>query len=265
MTDLFPLRHLRRVYCAGPLFNAAERQEMLRIADVLGRAGFQPFVPHADGMEFSPVRHYLIDCGHSPSLVGQWLHGAIFALDTYQVVVGCGTLVFNMNGRVPDEGAVAEATMAWMLGKPVVVFKEDVRTSIAGRDNPLVVGPANFEHVGDIEQLGQVLAAKLADHPLDEEWRVPCPPHLGQTLDVGERLWLELEALGPNRDPQRVADFMLALFNRQADATGKAWPAGSAAADAPGARPRSGSGDGVRTSPGNNRTVPNVIRAARDS
>lgn len=264
MTDLFPLRHLRRVYCAGPLFNAAERQEMLRIANVLGRAGFQPFVPHADGMEFSPVRQYLIDRGHCPQLVGQWLHGAIFALDTYQVVVGCGSLVFNMNGRVPDEGAVAEATMAWMLGKPVVVFKEDARSAIAGRDNPLVVGPANFEHVAEIEQLGEALVARLAEHPLSEDWRVPCPPHLGQTLDIGERLWLELEALGPQREPERVADFMLGLFNRQADGELKGRTSPQSAENSA-ARPRSVPSDSIKPSSNNNRTVPHVVRAARDS
>ncbi len=237
MEQLFPLRHLRRVYCAGPLFNAAERQEMLQIAEVLSRAGFQPFVPHADGMEFAQVRPYMIARGHCGEQVGHWLHAAIFALDTYQVVVGCGTLVFNMNGRVPDEGAVAEATMAWMLGKPVVVFKEDARSAIAGRDNPLVVGPANFELVGDIEQLGEALAAKLAVHPLNEDWQVPCPPHLGQTLNIGQRLWLELEALGPQRDPERIAEFMLQLFCTQS---------------APGNRMTKG-------------TARNVVRLARDS
>jgi hypothetical protein len=169
-------------------------------------------------MEFAQVRPHLIAQGHCPQQVGQWLHAAIFALDTYQVVVGCGTLVFNMNGRVPDEGAVAEATMAWMLGKPVVLYKEDVRSAIAGRDNPLVVGPVNFERVEELERLGEALAAKVAVHPLGEDWQVPCPPHLRQTLDVGERLWSELELLGSDRDPERVAEFMLELFCAAASA-----------------------------------------------
>jgi hypothetical protein len=30
-----------RVYCAGPLFNKAERTEMSAIADVLGEAGYR--------------------------------------------------------------------------------------------------------------------------------------------------------------------------------------------------------------------------------
>ena len=79
----------------------------------------------------------------------------------------------------------------------------------------MVVGPANFEHVRDIEQLGEALAAKLAVHPLNEDWQVPCPPHLAQTLNIGERLWLELQSLGSDRDPERVAEFMLQLFCTQ--------------------------------------------------
>ena len=215
MEHVFPLRNPQRVYCAGPLFNAAERQEMLLISDALLAAGFETFVPHADGMEFAQVCPFLVARGHAPERVGRWLHEAIFALDTYHVVVGCGALVFNMNGRVPDEGAVAEATMAWMLGKPVVAFKEDARSAIAGRDNPLVVGPVGFEVVRDLDQLGQALALKIAAQPLAADWRMPCPPGLANVLEIGRRLWAELEALGAKRDPERVAEFMLELFTAE--------------------------------------------------
>ena len=43
-------------------------------------------------------------------------------------------------GRTPDEGAVSEAAMAWTLGKPMVAYKDDVRSLIAGRVNPPLVG-----------------------------------------------------------------------------------------------------------------------------
>jgi hypothetical protein len=133
-------------------------------------------------------------------------------LDTYQVVVGCGALVFNMNGRVPDEGAVAEATMAWMLGKPVLLFKEDARSAIVGRDNPLVVGPAGFQTVSDIDQLGARLAEKIAGHDLGSDWETPCPPQLEATLDAGGRLWDQLQSLGTDRDLAPVAQCVLELF-----------------------------------------------------
>ena len=78
-----PLQAVRRVYCAGPLFNAAERAEMMALADTLRQAGYEPFVPHADGMEFSQVQPYLTGLGHDPREVGAWVHEAIFALDVY--------------------------------------------------------------------------------------------------------------------------------------------------------------------------------------
>src|SRR5437762_1876790 len=82
----------------GPLFNDAERAEMLAIGAALTRAGFEPFVPHADGMEFALVVPWLVGQGYPAADVGQWVHEAVFALDVYQVAVGCGALVFNMNG-----------------------------------------------------------------------------------------------------------------------------------------------------------------------
>jgi nucleoside 2-deoxyribosyltransferase len=212
MPTIFPYRFPRRVYCAGPLFNAAERSEMTQIAAVLARDGFETFVPHTDGMEFSRVRAVLIDRGFDATLVGAWLHRAIFALDTYQVVIGCGSLVFNMNGRVPDEGAVAEATMAYMLDKPVVIFKEDARSMIAGRDNPLVVGPADFGTTSDMEHLSAVLAERLGQFPPQPDRAVFCPAHLSAAVEAGERLWQTLEPLESGSDLDAVADAVLMLF-----------------------------------------------------
>ena len=218
MSTIFPLKNAHRVYCAGPLFNAAERREMSQIAEVLRDSGFEPFVPHADGMEFAEVQPYMLSEGFDAEEAGQLLHAAIFALDVYQVVLGCGSLVFNMNGRVPDEGAVAEASMAWMLGKPVVLFKEDARSAICGRDNPLVIGPARFQRVQDINSIGRVLRDQLSSHALDDSWQMRCPPHLEQTLSAGARLWSHLDGLGARRDSGEIAEIVVELFGREPEA-----------------------------------------------
>lgn len=216
MATLYPHRFPRRVYCAGPLFSAIERREMLEIADVLRHAGFDPFVPHADGMEFALVQPYLIDQGYEPTAVGQLLHEAVFALDTYQVVLGCGSLVVNLNGRVPDEGAVAESAMAWLLGKPMVAYKDDVRSLIAGRDNPLVVGQTSFETVAALSQLPAALEARIEHLEIDPATAWNCPAHLAPTLDAGERLWRQLCQLGEDRSPGPVAEAVLELFGGKA-------------------------------------------------
>lgn len=209
---IFPLRQTQRVYCAGPLFNEPERREMTSIADSLRRSGYEPFVPHADGLEFAKVQPYLAEQGYDAADAGRLLHEAIFALDVYQVIVGCGSLVLNMNGRVPDEGAVAEAAMAWSLGKPIVIFKADARSKIAGRDNPLVIGLASFELIEQIDDLGEALAARQAELLPDADCQVPCPAHLRQTLSAGGRLWERLTALGVDRSPSLVAAAVMDEF-----------------------------------------------------
>ena len=44
-----------RIYCAGPLFNRAEQEEMAEIARTLAGAGFSVFLPHRDGFVFADV------------------------------------------------------------------------------------------------------------------------------------------------------------------------------------------------------------------
>ncbi|MEX2558552.1 MAG: nucleoside 2-deoxyribosyltransferase [Pirellulales bacterium] len=212
MSTIFPLRQQRRVYCAGPLFNESERREMLEIARELRRGGFEPFVPHADGMEFARVEPYLAGQGYDRAATGRLLHEAIFALDVYQVMVGCGALVLNMNGRVPDEGAVAEAAMAWSLGKPLVIFKADARSKIEGRDNPLLAGLTGFETVARIDEIAAALAARQASLDVDPEFRFTCPPHLQRTLSAGASLWRLLETMGGERPDEPVAAAVIELF-----------------------------------------------------
>ena len=185
---------------------------MNAIAASLRNSGFEPFVPHADGLEFAKVQPYLAAQGHDATTVGRLLHEAIFALDVYQVVVGCGSLVLNMNGRVPDEGAVSEAAMAWTLGKPIVIYKADARTKVSGRDNPLVVGLSSFETIDEIERLGDTLAARYAALRPEPELAVLCPPHVAQPLAAGERLWKRLLALGDSRPCDLVAEAVLGDF-----------------------------------------------------
>jgi nucleoside 2-deoxyribosyltransferase len=212
MDVIQPLARLDRVYCAGPLFNQSERREMQEIAAALESAGFATFVPHAHGMEFANVLPVLVGRGWTPVDAGALLHRAIFALDVYQVAAGCGALVFNLNGRVPDEGGVSEAAIAWSLGKPLVLYKNDVRTAVSARDNPLVAGLTDFEIVDRLAELAPRLRELIAEHPLPEDWSTHCPPRLRAAVAAGESLWVELEAMGAARPNDSVADVVLELF-----------------------------------------------------
>lgn len=221
MDTIQPFRHLRRVYCAGPLFNEAERTEMTWIAKALQAEGFAPFLPHEE-VQFSQVHPHLVERGMHPARAGQILHEAIFALDVYYVVLGCGSLVFNLNGRVPDEGAVAEATMAWMLDKPMVFYKNDSRSLIEGRDNPILAGQTGFERVGSVEAIGPALDVAINAAQIDPSTAVCCPRHLSETLNKGIRLVEQLETIGPERPAEPTAQIVHELFggNSQAASPG---------------------------------------------
>ncbi len=133
-----------RVYCAGPLFTEKEQEEMSLLAHGLEEDGFETFLPQRDGLELTKCIDALVSSGLSNEESGQLMSEAIFALDVYQVLHGCDVVVANLNGRVPDEGTVSEAAMAWARGKVVVGYKADMRSAFSGQDNPLVSGLFDF-------------------------------------------------------------------------------------------------------------------------
>ena len=112
---------MARVYCAGPLFNEPEKREMEDIAAHLESAGHSTFLPQRDGIELSEVGREL-DALHMSSVdIGDLLHRAIFCLDVYKLLGWSEAVVANINGRVPDEGTVVEAALAWHAQMPIVL------------------------------------------------------------------------------------------------------------------------------------------------
>lgn len=186
---------------------------MTQIADVMNEVGFDVYLPHRDGMEFRLILEVLVERGWSQTTAAAFLHAAIFALDVYQVAIDCDAMVWNLNGRVPDEGAVSEASMAWTLGKPLVAFKEDVRTMIAGRDNPLLVGLVEFETVSRLEELGETVARAIANHT-DEPLPVErMPSRLRQAVLDGRQLWDAMCESEAHLNDEMIANVVESLFS----------------------------------------------------
>jgi nucleoside 2-deoxyribosyltransferase len=184
------IRHMteHRIYCAGPLFNASERAEMEILADALEQAGFKAFLPNRDGFLYGAIVPHLVRADY-PLEVAQWMaRQAIFALDVYQVLVSCEGTVVNLNGRVPDEGAVVEGAMVWTAGKAVVLFTDDARSKIDGLDNPLVAGLGGFRLVSHSEDLPQALTRALAAHPQEPLQAGSLPATTRQVAECGHRL-----------------------------------------------------------------------------
>ena len=177
-----------KVYCAGPLFNDKEKEEMAEIAAALERRGFDVFLPQRDGLELSKCIDGLVASGVERQTACDCLSKAIFALDVYQVVEECEAIVVNLNGRVPDEGAVAEAALAWYAGRTLVAYKADVRTAFNGYDNPLVMGLFGFRTCTSISQIVDELHEKSANG-FQELQAVERKAEIESWLSFGKRIW----------------------------------------------------------------------------
>ena len=171
------------------MFNSSERAEMELLAEAIEQAGFKAFLPHRDGFLYGEIVPDLAKAGYAME-VAQWLaRQAIFALDVYQVLVTCDGTVVNLNGRVPDEGAVVEGAMAWTAGKVVVLFKDDARSKIDGLDNPLVAGLGGFRLVNHSEDVPRALTRALAEYPPQPLQVGSLPATTRQVVERGQRLF----------------------------------------------------------------------------
>src|ERR1700722_15425956 len=109
-----------KVYLSGPMFSDGDKAEQQELADALKAAGFTYHLPQKDGIEVGTVMQLLNDPANH--VVGQmlepvvperciaWGTRTVVALDVFQVVEGCEVTVLNIDGRVPDEGSLVEAT-----------------------------------------------------------------------------------------------------------------------------------------------------------
>lgn len=198
-----------RIYCAGPLFNASERAEMEMVAETLEQAAFKTFLPHRDGFLFGEILPDIVKAGYPPN-VAQWMaRRAIFALDVSQVLVRCDGIIVNLNGRVPDEGAVSEGAIAWTAGKAVVLFKDDARSLISGLDNPLVVGLGAFRLVTHIEDLPKAMERALRDRTSDSVLVGSLPAPVRQAAHHGQAIAEAIET----RNVAQVVQTLIELFD----------------------------------------------------
>jgi nucleoside 2-deoxyribosyltransferase len=153
-----------RVYCAGPLFNDAERAEMRQIADILEKDGHDVFLPQRDGIEYFTLFPFLKD--RMPILEARLhLHRIIFQLDVHKVLGWSDAVVANLNGTIPDPGTCIEAALAWHTGKRVVFFKNDARTQFDGLDNAMIRGLGDFSFVDTIRKIPSALTTTKPQQP----------------------------------------------------------------------------------------------------
>jgi nucleoside 2-deoxyribosyltransferase len=191
-----------RIYCSGPLFCAEEVGGMNAIAKVLEDNDFQTFLPHRDGIE-----SYVMRFGHSilssavPAIRSR-IDYAIFSLDVYELIERCDAVVCNLNGRVPDEGMIVEAAIAYSAGKPLVLFKDDSRAPFGGYDNSMLTSLVHGEIVKKLKALPSALTKEISKNinktPLSDDLRkaISYGKHISSAMErlpktMGKMHWTE--------------------------------------------------------------------------
>ena len=203
-----------KIYCAGPLFNKKEKEEMLEIAIALEKNDFEVFLPQRDGIELvnlsEAFRKIKTKQKPEPSQIDLIISKAIFALDVFQVLDSDG-LILNLNGRVPDEGAMVEAGMAWTANKKIVLFKNDSRSILNGGDNPLVSGLSNFVCVSTPD----AVVSRFKE--LFDTERKPGPkpnPNLNDILLKGETIYKYIDQ---KHNSKFFAELLLDIFENDGE------------------------------------------------
>jgi nucleoside 2-deoxyribosyltransferase len=184
------------VYCSGPMFSVGDKSEQQAIASALEAAGYKTYLPQRDGIEVGRVMqlldHPLLEGRIADSImleVRKW----VFALDMYQLLERCQSLVFNLDGRTPDDGSVVETAAAFTAGKPIVIYKTTPITMLAGADNPMIEGlSSTWAYVAEVEEVPKALAKAIA---AAKPYSYSAPPNVASLVSEGNAVWDVLETL----------------------------------------------------------------------
>lgn len=189
------------VYVSGPIFCPEEVGNLGEIAKLLEEKGYLTYLPHRDGLESCLVETMaapvMEDKEIRPGV--QSLFKASFALEIFQLVQRGDCLVFNMNGRVPDEGAVFKTSIAFTAGKPLILYKRDHRSIFHGNDNAMITGLSpTFSTVGKIKDIPAELAGVIES--AETQGKSPyrgdnIPPFVRQVVEIGQEVWSSLNEL----------------------------------------------------------------------
>ena len=98
-----------KIYLAGPLFTASELAFNRELRDLLERAGHEVWLPQEQNAAI-------------PRAAESIFYHLVARLESIEVVLA------NMDGADPDSGTCWDCGFAWAIGKPVVVFRTDVRS-----------------------------------------------------------------------------------------------------------------------------------------
>jgi nucleoside 2-deoxyribosyltransferase len=194
----------KKIFVAGPMFSRADQDGQRALDGVLQAAGYKTYLAQRDGLEMTKLINTMLN----PSLQSEELYLASlmvqrigWCLEVFEIVgcgedPGCDALVLNMNGRVPDEGAVMEASIAYAAGKPVVNYKDSSITMWGLFDNPMVASLDEvWAPVRHLDQLPTAVDEALAAAGNRPAYRYAAPPALAEAACLGQFIAQNRDAL----------------------------------------------------------------------
>ncbi|WP_266082390.1 nucleoside 2-deoxyribosyltransferase [Haladaptatus caseinilyticus] len=110
-----------QIYFAGPLFNQAERDFNERVCNALEAEGYEVFLPQRDVGDIGEL-----EVMNQEDVTTEDVLQEIFEIDR-QGVLDADIVTATLDGRVPSEGTVIEAAIAYEHDIPVIGLKTDRR------------------------------------------------------------------------------------------------------------------------------------------
>jgi len=179
------------------MFSSADLAQQGAVESELLAAGFTTYYPPSNGIEVAVVMGDVNGPMTLPAakvnVIVTFVHKIVFALDVYQLVAVCDSIVFNMDGRVPDEGSVSETAIAFAANKPGVIFKTTPITMLGGQDNPLVQGlSTQWQYVSEVTAIPAALDAAVSAQSALGGSAFQGGARLTATVELGEAVWNEI-------------------------------------------------------------------------
>lgn len=227
------------------MFSVADQWQQQQIAATLQAAKMTTYLPQADGIEVGPLMAHIGEPDNgvpAPALfeVVRFIRQIVCAMDNYQLLVRCNSLVFTMDGRVPDEGSVAETAAAWASGQVIVIYKTTPITMLGGTDNPMVSGLAfDWLTVGALSELpGAILTAAETVGSMNGT-RFTAGSQCAAVTTLGGLVWQDIATIRgiigsiDPADPMKTVNAFLALKQEWLQPLEAAYPFQSAIAASP--------------------------------
>ena len=141
---------MTRIYLAGPLFCKSERDYNLSLKDALASRGYELLLPQTNGLNINAEK-MLTNPDYRDAAIMMVFQSDLEMLDS------CDAVLFNLDGRVPDEGACVELGYAFAKGKECFGLKTDVRTAEFGTDNMMISGALKLRTASSVDELVSML------------------------------------------------------------------------------------------------------------